>query len=98
MFLLRVKGGGHTRKMLHTPHQFSLQILSKMVQFCLVLRRLHIYDTCLCRPMYLWCSAFLSLSSLRKETERFQQFKKTEKKVDFKKTEEKMCCYRLNLP
>ena len=27
-----VKGGGHTRKMLHTPHQFSLQIVSKMVQ------------------------------------------------------------------
>ena len=33
--------------------------------------------------MYLWCSAFLSLSSLRKETERFQQFKKTEKKFRF---------------
>ena len=103
MFLLELsKGGGHTRKVLHTPHQFSLQIVSKMVQ-----KKLYYADCIFMTRVYVGlyiCGAqhsSWSLSSPRKETGRFQQFKKL-KKVDLKKTEnlknKTMCCYCLNLP
>ena len=102
MFLLRVKGGGHTRKMLHTPHQFSLQIVSKMVQTTILFSITQI--------TYLWhvyvglCICGAQHSSVSVHWERkpkgFNNSRKL-KKVDFKKTEEfffLMCCYCLNLP